>query len=77
MHITLKVVIIPSGVFGKLAEVSAGKDTTIGHWEMAGIYSPDPFPVYPDGFQTVLLMNSLKRQEFQEYFAISRLQEHR
>jgi phosphopentomutase len=28
--------------FGKLAEVSAGKDTTIGHWEMAGIYSPDP-----------------------------------
>ena len=40
----------PIGCFGKLAEVSAGKDTTIGHWEMAGIYSPNPFPVYPDGF---------------------------
>ena len=35
----------PIGCFGKLAEVSAGKDTTIGHWEMAGIYSPNPFPV--------------------------------
>ena len=40
----------PIGCFGKLAEISAGKDTTIGHWEMAGIYSPNPFPVYPDGF---------------------------
>jgi phosphopentomutase len=38
------------GCFGKLAEISNGKDTTIGHWEMAGIYSPDPFPVYPKGF---------------------------
>ena len=40
----------PIGCFGKLSEMSAGKDTTIGHWEMAGIYSPVPFPVYPDGF---------------------------
>jgi phosphopentomutase len=40
----------PIGAYGKLAEVSAGKDTTIGHWEMAGIYTPHPFPVYPAGF---------------------------
>lgn len=40
----------PIGCYGRLAELSNGKDTTIGHWEMAGIYSPDPFPVYPDGF---------------------------
>lgn len=40
----------PKGCYGRLAEISNGKDTTIGHWEMTGIYSPDPFPVYPDGF---------------------------
>ena len=38
------------GCYGRLAEISDGKDTTIGHWEMAGIYTPKPFPVYPDGF---------------------------
>lgn len=38
------------GCYGKLEEKSNGKDTTIGHWEMAGVYSPNPFPVYPDGF---------------------------
>ncbi len=40
----------PTGVYGKLAEISQGKDTTIGHWEMVGVYSPDPFPTYPEGF---------------------------
>lgn len=40
----------PMGCFGRMAELSAGKDTTIGHWEMAGIYTPKRFPVYPDGF---------------------------
>lgn len=40
----------PIGCFGRLAEISNGKDTTIGHWEMAGIYTPEPFPVYPEGF---------------------------
>lgn len=33
-----------------MCEASAGKDTTIGHWEMAGIYSPSPLPTYPHGF---------------------------
>ena len=40
----------PLGAFGRLAEMSAGKDTTIGHWEMTGIYTPERFPTYPDGF---------------------------
>lgn len=36
--------------FGKMAEKSRGKDTTTGHWEMAGIISEKPMPTYPDGF---------------------------
>jgi phosphopentomutase len=40
----------PAGAFGSLTEQSAGKDTTTGHWELAGIVLPRPFPVYPDGF---------------------------
>ncbi len=40
----------PSGAFGKAAELSQGKDTTVGHWEIAGLVSEEPFPVYPDGF---------------------------
>lgn len=40
----------PAGCFGKMAEMSHGKDTTTGHWEMAGIISEKPFPVFPHGF---------------------------
>lgn len=40
----------PSGAFARMREASKGKDTTIGHWEIAGIYSPNPLPTYPDGF---------------------------
>lgn len=40
----------PKASYAKMAEKSAGKDTTIGHWEIAGIISPDPLPTYPDGF---------------------------
>ena len=40
----------PTGSYARLAESSMGKDTTIGHWEIAGIVSPDPLPTYPDGF---------------------------
>ena len=38
------------GAYGKMAEASTGKDTTTGHWELAGIISENPFPTYPDGF---------------------------
>lgn len=40
----------PTGFFGKLQEVSNGKDTQTGHWEMMGIISETPFRTYPDGF---------------------------
>lgn len=40
----------PIGSFGRLTELSRGKDTTIGHWEIAGIVSEKPLPTYPDGF---------------------------
>ena len=38
------------GIYGKMAEASVGKDTTTGHWELAGLISRSPFPTYPDGF---------------------------
>lgn len=40
----------PTGCFGKGATKSPGKDTTTGHWEMAGVWLDQAFPVYPDGF---------------------------
>lgn len=40
----------PIAAYGKCAEISMGKDTTTGHWEMTGIYGKTPFPTYPDGF---------------------------
>ena len=40
----------PAGAFGKLAERSAGKDSTTGHWELMGIVLDRPFPTYPHGF---------------------------
>ncbi|MEA1927555.1 MAG: phosphopentomutase, partial [Candidatus Auribacterota bacterium] len=45
----------PTGDFGKLAEKSRGKDTTVGHWEIAGLISEIPFPVYPEGFPADLM----------------------
>ena len=40
----------PSAMTGRMAERSAGKDTTIGHWEIAGLISDKPLPTYPNGF---------------------------
>ena len=45
----------PAGAVARLAEKSMGKDTTIGHWEIAGIVSPDPLPTYPNGFPEEVL----------------------
>jgi len=50
----------PAGAFARLAEKSMGKDTTIGHWEIAGVVSPDPLPTYPQGFPREVL------EEFEE-----------
>lgn len=40
----------PQALYGRLAERSRGKDTTVGHWEIMGVVTEQPFPVYPDGF---------------------------
>ena len=43
-------VAMPAGAYGKCALASPGKDTTTGHWEMAGIHLEKPFPLFPKGF---------------------------
>ena len=45
----------PTGAVARLQEASMGKDTTIGHWEIAGLISPDPLPTYPNGFPEEVL----------------------
>ena len=45
----------PTGAVARLKEASMGKDTTIGHWEIAGLISPDPLPTYPEGFPQEIL----------------------
>ena len=45
----------PFGVYGKAREVSAGKDTVTGHWEISGVISDKPMPTYPDGFPAPVL----------------------
>lgn len=45
----------PAGAFARLTERSKGKDTTIGHWEIAGLVSEQPLPTFPDGFPKELL----------------------
>lgn len=46
----------PLGAFARLRESSMGKDTTIGHWEIAGIISPEPLPTFPGGFPEEVLI---------------------
>lgn len=45
----------PTGAFARLREASNGKDTTTGHWELAGIVSKEPMPTYPEGFPDEVL----------------------
>ena len=45
----------PTGAFARLNEASMGKDTTIGHWEIAGLVSKRPLPTYPNGFPQEVL----------------------
>jgi hypothetical protein len=49
------------GVYARLEEASMGKDTTIGHWEMAGIISKNPLPTYPEGFPKEVLDEFIRR----------------
>ena len=45
----------PEGAVARMTEVSKGKDTNIGHWEIGGVISPEPLPTFPDGFPQELL----------------------
>ncbi|MDX1586486.1 MAG: phosphopentomutase [Balneolaceae bacterium] len=45
----------PLAAFGKMREISAGKDSTTGHWELAGVQLEKPFPTYPNGFPTEVI----------------------
>jgi phosphopentomutase len=45
----------PEGAYARLAEKSAGKDSIVGHWELMGVISPQPFPTYPEGFPKELM----------------------
>lgn len=45
----------PAGVYGRLAETSSGKDSIIGHWELAGVVVNKPFATYPQGFPAELV----------------------
>lgn len=45
----------PIGSYGKANEISAGKDTTIGHWEITGLVTEKPFPTYPNGFPNEII----------------------
>ena len=51
----------PLGAVARLAEASKGKDTTIGHWEIAGVISPKPLPTYPEGFPREILEQFSRR----------------
>src|SRR5262245_11400955 len=53
----------PRGARGRLAEKSAGKDSTTGHWELMGVTLDRPFPTYPDGFPRELLERWSERVE--------------
>lgn len=50
-----------TAAFARMRELSAGKDTTIGHWEMAGIVSKNPLPTFPNGFPTEVI-NEFEKQ---------------
>lgn len=57
----VKPVAEPLASFGKMQECSKGKDTTTGHWEIAGLILEKPFPVYPDGFPAEIITLLEKR----------------
>lgn len=51
----------PTAAYCKLQEQSCGKDTTTGHWEIAGLISEKPFPTYPNGFPEAIIQEFTKR----------------
>ena len=56
----IKKVTNPKASFGKLAELSEGKDSTTGHWELAGLHVKTDFSYFPDGFNSEIVNKFLK-----------------
>ena len=54
----------PLGAYGEFAERSKGKDTTTGHWEIAGLVSEKPFPTYPNGFPEEIIKEFEKQSGY-------------
>ena len=54
------------GNYGKMRELSSGKDTTTGHWEISGIISETPFPTFPNGFPKEIV-NELEKETGYEF----------
>lgn len=53
----------PVACYGRMAELSPGKDTSTGHWEMAGVVLESEFPTFPDGFSDELIADFVRRTE--------------
>lgn len=51
----------PTALHARMTEASKGKDTTIGHWEIAGVYSPSPLPVFEEGFPEEIIKEFSRR----------------
>ena len=51
----------PMAIYAKCGELSRGKDTTVGHWEIAGVISNSPLPTYPNGFPSEILNEFTRR----------------
>lgn len=62
-----KTQVAPIGAYGKARELSNGKDTTIGHWEMIGIETKKAFPTYPVGFPDEIMEKFVKRSGCRGY----------
>jgi len=62
----------PVGCYARLREASAGKDTTIGHWEIAGLLSPEPLPTFPNGGSAPMpkLSRTIKKIRFAIVFKL-------
>ena len=56
-----KAVVDPVAAYGRMAESSCGKDTTTGHWEIAGLVSTHPMPTYPEGFPREIIAEFERR----------------
>lgn len=55
----------PIGNFGKMAEISPGKDSTTGHWELGGLILNKAFPTYPDGFPDEIINEFTKKTGYE------------